>query len=135
MKRISSKEETKCIEFIQAEDIEGTSYGQLIHYLLKTIDKDFPVEFMHVLKETTFRGKIDHFTVYDAGETLGESATLTIYYKTDDNEELQSICFENTGIDHIEKDRKSSSKSFFRFFVNSSNKTPQRLTFNRRLSK
>ncbi len=135
MKRISSNEVEKCIAFSKADGIADTGFGQLIHYLIKTIEKDYPVEFMHVIKETVFRGKVDHFTLYYSDENMGENNTLTIYYKTDESTELETISFEKTGIDQVEKDRKSSSKSFYRFFIKSENKTPHRLTFNRRLSK
>lgn len=132
---ISSEELDKCLEYSDITKISITDYGTFIRALVYTMRKELPVEVLDNSNNSILKINIQGFTLnYVVGEE-GVSDSLTLNYVLVGEEKQQSMSFKIIGKNNVIKDIKSSTRTFYRYYINPDKSTGYRFTFNRRISK
>ena len=135
MKTVSSKNLDDCIKYTYLDNLSKTEYGSFLRYLVMTMKKDMPIEFMNLKDKSVVKAQIKEFTI-DYNEGIeGEKDILNFFYIPVDAKEKQKLEFVSTGKSRIIKDAKSSSKNFYRFFLYGDDEKGYRITMNRRITK
>lgn len=134
MKTLTSESLDTCLQYADYPKLTATDYGTYIRALVYTIQKELPVEIINNSQDI-IKAKINYFTIsFNEGEE-GIKDSLAINYEVEDNKNLYTLRFDSIGIRNISKDKKSGSRSFYRYYINNSNEDNYRFTFNRRISK
>ncbi|KAB3530501.1 hypothetical protein [Alkaliphilus serpentinus] len=133
MNTISSEAFNQCLKYCESKELDSTNYGTFIRSLVYTMITEQPVEIIDNDANATIKARIKFFSIdYTEGQE-GVSDVLNIEYTIEGEEEKKLLKFEKIGRVDVVQDKKSSSKSFFRYYINKNG--GYRFTFNRRISK
>lgn len=134
MKKISSEELEKCLKYADITKITATDYGTFIRAIVYTIQKNLPIEIIDN-SNNIIKAQIKSFSLtYNEGDE-GRNDVLDIAYYKSNEEILHMLEFDKIGTGNVVKDRKSGTRTFYRYYINMDSKYSFRFTFNRRISK
>ncbi|MDR5658450.1 hypothetical protein RH915_03000 [Serpentinicella sp. ANB-PHB4] len=135
MNKITSETPNKCLDYCDMPKLTATDYATLIRALVYTKNKELPVEIIDHTTNSNIKAQVQFFSVaYSEGEE-GISDSIIIKYTTSDSQEIKTLSFESIGRRNVTKDRKSGTRTFYRYHINLEGEKAYRLTFNRRISK
>ena len=135
MNTISSNNPDKCIAYSTMGKLIDTAYGSFINSLVKTAEKNMPVEILNNKDESIVKAQLVDFSInYMPGSEAGAD-DLTINYIVVGEEAQQTLTFSNLEKASVKDFMKNGPKTFYRFFIDDDNDQSYRFTFNRRINK
>ncbi|QUH25893.1 hypothetical protein [Serpentinicella alkaliphila] len=134
MKKMSSEELEKCLKYADITNITATDYGTFIRAMVYTIQKNLPIEIVDN-SNNIIKAQIKSFSLTYIEGDEGRNDILDVEYYKSDEEILHTLEFDKIGTGNVVKDRKSGTRTFYRYYINMDNKQSFRFTFNRRISK
>lgn len=135
MNMITKEELDKCLEYCDITKISTTDYGTFIRALVYTVEKDLPVEIIDNTTKNTIKAKLEFFSIEYKDGQEGSWDSININYTEVGGEALKYLRFDRIGKGNVVKDKKSGTRTFYRYYINSGKDTGYRFTFNRRISK
>ncbi len=132
---IRSEDLEECLAYSDSAKLYGTDYGTLIKALVYTMKKSMAVEILANDTNEILKIEIREFTLsYVVGEE-GSTDSLSISYNRTGEENVHTLSFKVIGCGSVIKDKKSSSRTYYRYYIDGNRSTGCRLTFNRRITK
>jgi len=135
MNNITIETLESCLNYTDTSKISGMDYGTFIRALVYTIQKGLPIEIMDNLTGIITKAELKSFSLsYKEGEE-GVSDNISIKYTKIDGDVLNTLELKEIGPRKVTKDKKSGSRTFYRYYLKLSKNEDYRITFNRRISK
>ncbi len=132
---IRSVDLEECLAYSDSAKIYATDYGTFIGALVYTMRKSMAVEVLANDSNEIFKIEIREFSLsYVVGEE-GSADSLTISYNRVGEENVHTFNFRVIGCSSVIKDKKSGSRTYYRYYIDGNRSTGFRFTFNRRISK
>lgn len=135
MNTITSELLDKCLEYCDITGLSSKNYGNFIKALVHTMKSELPVEIVDKETNSIMKVQLKFFSITYKEGREGVLDTLNIQYIEVGQEELKTLKFEKIGKIDIIQDKKNSSRTFYRYYINPSQNNGYRFTFNRRISK
>ncbi len=135
MNTVSSENLEQCLEYSNNNKLYGLGYSSFLRCLVRTIQKELPVEVLDNDNNEIFKGSIINFSIDYEVHKEGKNDSLTIGFKDIESDKEKTIDFLKPGEFKVREDEKSGPRSFYRYYVYGANNKGYRFTFNRRISK
>ncbi len=133
MNKISSNNLEQCLEYSDNDKLFGLGYGALLKCLVKTIQKELPVEVLDNDNGEISKAYISNFTIDYETSQEGKQDQLVIEFREVNSDNERTIEFLEPEKFRVKGDAKSGPRSFYRYYVYGGNNKGYRFTFNRRI--
>ncbi|SCY75428.1 hypothetical protein [Alkaliphilus peptidifermentans] len=135
MRIITSEELDNLLAYCDSTKISTTDYGTFLRALVYTMNKELPIEIIDNATNTIIKAHLKFFSIKCMEGIKGGFDGLKLQYILTGEDDLKTLLFDKIGKNNVMKDRKSGTRTFYRYYINENESSGYRFTFNRRISK